>query len=169
VLLQGAGPQLPEYLPSASAVRMQIGVGQHTLDVKLFLRCSLVERDDTPDSLELRYGSSVQPKSRGARVGAAPSTGRQLAQRADDASVLLLEIVTSAYKWTPLNQYSLNITISSLTELQRTLTCVSSGGNAGTCQLGGGRCDTPRDAAKGTIGRDQLSAGQNRSSRTASI
>ena len=164
-MLQGAGSQLPEYLPSASAVRMRIGVGDRPHDVKIFLRCSVVERDDNknnkkPDSLELRYGSSVQPKSRGVLLGAAaPSTGRQLAQRADDASVLLLEIVTSAYKWTPPGQ----------PKLQRNLTCVPPGENAGTCQLGGGRCSTTRDVAKGTTGRRQLSAGQNRSTTTPSI
>ena len=160
MLLQGAGSQLPEYLPSASAVRMQIGVTRRPHDVYLFLRCSVVERDDKPASLELRYGSSVQPKGRGVRLGAAaPSTGRQLAQRADDASVLLLEIVTSAYKWTPPGQ----------PKLQRNLTCVPPGESAGTCQLGGGRCSTTRDVAKGTTGRRQLSAGQNRSTTTPSI
>ena len=135
-------------------------MSERTHDVNIFLRCSLVERDDKPDSLELRYGSSVQPKSRGVRLGAAaPSTGRQLAQRADDASVLLLEIVTSAYKWTPPGQ----------PKLQRNLTCVSSGENAGTCQLGGGRCNTPRDAVKGIKGLRQLSTDQNRSTTTPSI
>lgn len=153
MLLQGAGPQLPEYLPSASAVRMQLGVSTRPHDVKLFLRCSLAERDETPDNrnpnLELRYGSSVQPRSRGGAGTAATSTRRQLAQRADDASVLLLEIVTSADKWTPPGQPEL------------TLTCVFSGENAGTCPLGGGRCITKSEVAQGTAGRRQLSAGQN--------
>ena len=86
---------------------MQIGVSERTHDFNIYLRCSLAEQykpldSERPDTLEIRYGSSVQPASRGIRLGmAATSTKKQLAQRADDASVLLLEIVTSQFKWTP--------------------------------------------------------------------
>jgi len=127
---------------------MQLGVSERPYDVNIFLRCSSVERDDynknntKPDSLELRYGSSVQAKSRGVQVrAAAPSTGRQLAQRADDASVLLLEIVTSYNKWTPPGQPKLFLTPPFQRNLHNNLACVSSGENAGTCQLGGGGCN----------------------------
>ena len=92
---------------------MKIGLSEHSHDIHIYLRDDrdvrrggdVREKESvggttTVEPLEVRYGSTVES----IHSGSGNITGQLLAQRADGASVLLLELVTNKYKWVPVYQ-----------------------------------------------------------------